>query len=54
MLIGEVLRAPTNGATLPLLTSCIVASEKFKTHEQCGSAIGLHLMQNPECTTQYS
>ena len=24
------------------------------THHQCGSAIGLHLMQNPECATQYS
>ena len=24
------------------------------THQQCGSAIGLHLMQNPECATQYS
>ena len=24
------------------------------THQQCGSAIGLHLMQNSECATQYS
>ena len=24
------------------------------THQHCGSAIGLHLMQNPECATQYS
>ena len=24
------------------------------THQQCGSAIGLHLMQNPECAIQYS
>ena len=24
------------------------------THQQCVSAIGLHLMQNPECATQYS
>ena len=24
------------------------------THQQCGSAIGLHLMQNPESATQYS
>ena len=24
------------------------------THQQYGSAIGLHLMQNPECATQYS
>ena len=24
------------------------------THQQCVSAIGLHLMQNPECPTQYS
>ena len=24
------------------------------THQQCGSAIGLHSMQNPECATQYS
>ena len=24
------------------------------THQQCGSAIELHLMQNPECATQYS
>ena len=24
------------------------------THQQCGSAIGLHLMQNPECATHYS
>ena len=24
------------------------------THQQCGSVIGLHLTQNPECATQYS
>ena len=24
------------------------------THQQCVSAIGLHLMQNPKCATQYS
>ena len=24
------------------------------THQQCGSAIRLDLMQNPECATQYS
>ena len=24
------------------------------THQQCGSAIGLHLMQNPECATECS
>ena len=24
------------------------------THQQCGSAIGLRLMQNPECALQYS
>ena len=24
------------------------------THQQCGSAIGLRLMQNPECAIQYS
>ena len=24
------------------------------TYQQCGSAIGLQLMQNPECATQYS
>ena len=24
------------------------------THQQCVSAIGLHLMQNPECATHYS
>ena len=35
MLIGsisKVVRAPTNGATLPLLTSCIAASEKFEVN----------------------
>ena len=26
--------APTNGATLPLLTSCIAASEKYEVNEQ--------------------
>ena len=25
---------PTNGATLPLLTSCITASEKFEVNKQ--------------------
>ena len=37
MLIGQiskVVRAPTNGATLPLLTSCIAASEKFEVKKQ--------------------
>ena len=24
------------------------------THQQCFSTIGLHLLQNPECDTQYS
>ena len=37
MLIGrlsKVVRAPTNGATLPLPTSCIAASEKFELNKQ--------------------
>ena len=37
MLIGcisKVVRAPTNGTTLPLLTSCITASEKFKVNKE--------------------
>ena len=28
-------------------------SRSIATHQQCVSAIGLHLMQNPECATQY-
>ena len=28
--------------------------KSLANHQQCGSAIGLHLMQNPECATQYS
>ena len=37
MLIGgfsKVVRAPTNGATLPLLTSYITVSEKFEVNKQ--------------------
>ena len=32
--ISKVVRAPTNGATLPLLTSRIAASEKFEVNKQ--------------------
>ena len=28
--------------------------KSIATHQQCGSVIGLHLMKNPECATQYS
>ena len=37
MLIGWISKVectPTNGATLPLLTSCIAASEKFEVNKQ--------------------
>ena len=37
MLIGQlskVVRVPTNGATLPLLASCIGTSEKFDVNKQ--------------------
>ena len=30
----KVVRAPTNGSTLPLLTSCIAATEKFEVNKQ--------------------
>ena len=41
MLIGwisKVMRAPTNGSTLPLLTSYIAVGEKFEVNKQtlCG------------------
>ena len=31
--ISKVMHAPTNTATLPLLTSCIAASEKFEVNK---------------------
>ena len=30
----KVVRAPNNGATLPILTSYIAAREKFEVHKQ--------------------
>ena len=56
MLIGrtsKVVRAPTNGATLPLLTSYIAVSEKFEVNKQTHFGAKNWLPDFDTCSFQY-
>ena len=52
--IGNISLKFENKTTKKILPQRKCKIRSTATHQQCGSAIRLHLMQNPECATQCS